>query len=67
MIFSIINAVSLTYCQDDAKERAIKSDQVRIKMMKLTQVCEQIYKAINQGDSLNLNYELRKKEYNVIR
>jgi len=40
---------------------------VRIKMMKLTQVCEQIYKAIHQGDTLNLNYELRKKEYNVIR
>jgi hypothetical protein len=36
LVFSVINAVSLTYNQDDAKERAAKSDLVRVKMMKLT-------------------------------
>ena len=36
LVFSVINAASLTFNQDDAKERAAKSDLVRVKMMKLT-------------------------------
>ena len=35
-------------------------------MMKLTQVCEQIYKTVHP-DQLNINYELKKKEYSEVR
>jgi hypothetical protein len=52
-VFSVINAFSLTFNQDDAKARASKSDMVRVKMMKLTQVCEQIYQTVT-SDKLNI-------------
>ena len=35
-------------------------------MMKLTQVCEQIYQTV-ASDKLNIKYELKKREYQVFR
>ncbi len=66
LVFSVINAFSLTFNQDDAKERASKSDLVRKKMLELTQLCEQIYQTVT-CDKLNIKYELKKREYQMFR